>query len=455
MPRGFSCIFARHEIMPRRIQFLCHAVVQRRAEASRRRARRNRRLLRELQRNARMKAITLMICSCLLLATIKYRAPRTIWVFPRWVLNRNRIISTSCNVIIKYNNNFGCRSTHFWDHVVLQCFSPADWLENFRMRRETFNYLCDQLRPIISRRDTLLRKAISTERRVAICLWCLATPTEYRTIAHLFGVARSTVCSIVQETSAAIVQVLMRRYIEFPKGQKLKDVIDGFERKWGFPQCAGAIDGSHIPVCAPELNHTDYYNRKGFYSMIVQAVVDQDYLFRDICVGWPGSVHDARVLVNSSIYARILRGEVLQGYRRTILRHEIQPLLVGDSAYPIEKWLMKPFADNTMLTDQQKKFNYRLSRARIVAECAFGRLKARWRRVLKRNDMNLQHVPTVITACCILHNLCEIHGESFNDAWLSANTTSIVPSAPACQQSGRSDVPNVIRNTLMRYLNSH
>ena len=50
-------------------------------------------------------------------------------------------------------------------------------------------------------------------------------------------------------------------------------------------------------------------------------------------------------------------------------------------------WLVKPFNFNSSLTAKQKHFNYRLSRARIVVENAFGRLKARWRRLMKRNDM--------------------------------------------------------------------
>lgn len=85
-------------------------------------------------------------------------------------------------------------------------------------------------------------------------------------------------------------------------GNSLAGVVQGFRKKWNVPQCAGAIDGSHIPVRPPACNHTDYYNRKGWYSVILQAVVDHDYLFRDVMVGWLGSVHDARVLANSKIY---------------------------------------------------------------------------------------------------------------------------------------------------------
>ena len=122
---------------------------------------------------------------------------------------------------------------------------------------------------------------------------CYTLRISYST--PLFGVSRSTVCTIVHSTCQAIENNLLRKYVKFPTGDALKDVICNFESKWGFPQCVGAIDGSHIPISAPLQKHTDYYNRKGWYSMVVQAVVDHDYLFRDICVGCPGSVHDARI----------------------------------------------------------------------------------------------------------------------------------------------------------------
>ena len=61
-----------------------------------------------------------------------------------------------------------------------------------------------------------MRSAITVEHRVAITLWCLATCSEYRTIGHLFGVGRSTVCMIVHDTCAAIVKVLSDKYISFP-----------------------------------------------------------------------------------------------------------------------------------------------------------------------------------------------------------------------------------------------
>ena len=264
------------------------------------------------------------------------------------------------------------------------------------MSKETFAYLCHELKSSIRRQDTHMRSAITVEHRVAITLWCMATCIEYRTIGHLFGVGRSTVCMIIHDTCAAIVNVLTDKYISFPAGDNLKKVVERFKTKWEIPQCAGAIDGSHIPVKSPALNHTDYYNRKGFYSVVLQAVVDDDYLFRDVMVGWPGSVHDARVLANSSVYRKANQKEILNTNSIRIRGINVYPFLVGDSAYPLSSWLMKPFPYNTTLTSEKKHYNYIVSRARIVTENAFGRLKARWRRLMKQNDMSVSRVPPVI-----------------------------------------------------------
>ena len=131
----------------------------------------------------------------------------------------------------------------------------------------------------------------------------------------------------------------------------------------------------HTFQCAPTLNHTDYYNRKGWYSIIIQAVVDHNYIFRDVCIGWPGSVHDARVFANSTLCHKATSQKILSGHSKQIMGCDIPAFLVGDSGYPLLTWLMKAYAHNTSLTRAQRTYNYRLSRARIVVENAFGRLK--------------------------------------------------------------------------------
>ena len=72
--------------------------------------------------------------------------------------------------------------------------------------------------------------------------------------------------------------------------------MEGFETYCGFPQAAGAIDGSHIPILRPDESASNYYNHKGYYSIIMQTMVDFRGLFMDVYIGWPGKMHDARVL---------------------------------------------------------------------------------------------------------------------------------------------------------------
>ena len=149
-------------------------------------------------------------------------------------------------------------------------------------------------------------KAILVEKCVAITLRCLATCVEHHMIGHLFGITRSTVYIIVHQTINAIVKTLLQVYIKFPTGQSLKNLVKHFEEKWHFPQCA------HIPIHSHALNHTDYYNRKGFYSVVLQAVIDANYLFQEVYVGWPDSVHDTCVFVNLSLYQKANNDEILQ-----------------------------------------------------------------------------------------------------------------------------------------------
>ena len=63
-------------------------------------------------------------------------------------------------------------------------------------------------------------------------------------------------------------------YVKKPLPDEFRNIIDGFQQRWDFPQCAGAIDGTHIPIIGPEDERNEYFNRKGWYSIIMQGVVD-------------------------------------------------------------------------------------------------------------------------------------------------------------------------------------
>lgn len=309
------------------------------------------------------------------------------------------------------------RNTLFLDQVVSR-WSDTEFKENFRMSRHTYEYLCSELQVRLQRSPSCVREPLSVKQLVAIALWKLGTNSEYRSIGHLFGVGLSSVFVAVREVCEAIVDILLPRYIRIPPRDSICRVADGFNARWGFPQCVGAIDGTHIPIIAPNENALDYYNRKGHHSVIMQALVSFDYTFMDVYIGWPGSVHDARVLTNSRVYLEAEAGTLLPDRFQIINGKKIPMVIIGDPAYPLLPWLMKPFTDTGRLTEKQRYFNYRHSRARMVVECAFGRLKGRWRTLLKRVDIDVKFMPTYVAACCVLHNICEVHKDDFNDEWM-------------------------------------
>jgi hypothetical protein len=176
----------------------------------------------------------------------------------------------------------------------------------------------------------------------------------------------------------------------------------------------------HVPIKAPTEHPADYFNRNKYHSIVLQGVCDYRYCLTDVFFGFAGRVHDARVLANSTFYDLGMNGRLLPNRPRRIAGEDVPLVIIGDPAYPLLPWLMKPFGHRGQLNRAQQRFNYRLSRARMTIENTFGRLKGRWRCLLKKNEFTLDKIHTVVLACCILHNVCEIHKEPFHNRWLEA-----------------------------------
>lgn len=64
---------------------------------------------------------------------------------------------------------------------------------------------------------------------------------------------------------------------------------------------------------------------------------------------------------------------------------------------------MKPYS-HRWLSDEERIFNYRLSRARRVAENAFGILAARFCIFCRPISLSVETIDFVIKAACALHN---------------------------------------------------
>ena len=49
----------------------------------------------------------------------------------------------------------------------------------------------------------------------------------------------------------------------------------------------GLLDGTHTPYARPADSAKNYFNRKGFHSVIMQAVAFHHYFLTDIWIDWP------------------------------------------------------------------------------------------------------------------------------------------------------------------------
>ncbi|XP_015775178.1 PREDICTED: uncharacterized protein LOC107353343 [Acropora digitifera] len=147
--------------------------------------------------------------------------------------------------------------------------------------------------------------------------------------------------------------------------------MEEFEEMYGIPQIVGAIDGCHIEINAPSQNHEDYFKRKQHYSVNLQAIVDANLKFIHATVGYPSSIHDARVLRLSGLYDFAENEQILRSPIRNISGTDVGPLLTGDCASPLTTWLMKPFPYRGRLTPKQTKFNLKFSTLRCVVGKSF------------------------------------------------------------------------------------
>ena len=181
----------------------------------------------------------------------------------------------------------------------------------------------------------------------------------------------------------------------------------------------------------------------------MQAVCDMSLKFLDISVGYPGSLHDARVFSLSPFYDKVTKGQLLNGPTRLLNGITVGPIIAADSAYPLSSFIIKPFSNRRRLSETQVRFNKRFSALRSVIERAFGMLKNRWRLLLKLNEQKLDNVVRSITAACVLHNICIINddsGEEFLDADIP-NTVEPSPEVGFSSTDGED-----IRNAIMDYM---
>ena len=232
---------------------------------------------------------------------------------------------------------------------------------------------------------------------IITCDRWLTTSESIRQVSNRFGMGISTLHYVIRTVCVALIETFQSSVIKFPSdAQEWKIVHSEFASLFGFPNVAGAVDGSHIPIKSPPpQRQRAYFNRKNWHSIVLQGTVRASGAFMDVYCGWPGSVGDGRIWENSSLGNKI---------------HRIIPtgsFILADKAYALSSSLMTPYKRIKKKIEKDKKhYNLVHSQTRVVVETAFGALKMRWRRLQTDINLDLSFLPDIVVAACVLHNLC-------------------------------------------------
>ncbi|XP_060808111.1 uncharacterized protein LOC132903550 [Amyelois transitella] len=214
---------------------------------------------------------------------------------------------------------------------------------HLRMLPHQFDELLSKVESAIKKQDTHMRNAIPPKVKLEVTLRYLATGDSLYTLEALHRVARSTISLFIPEVCDAIYNVL-KDYMRIPGSEDWKRIEHGFRTKWNFPGCVGALDGKHINIFAPD-DTSDYYNYKGAHSIILLALVDDDYCFSYVNVGTNGRASDGGVYQKSNL---------AQALENNSLNFPDQSVIVADAAFPLKSYLMKPY--RTTPTRKEKIF---------------------------------------------------------------------------------------------------
>jgi hypothetical protein len=268
----------------------------------------------------------------------------------------------------------------------------------FRVDPPTFTFLMKHLQQDLkpTRRNSRGRAAIPATIVIATSLIYLSTGNTFASTALIIrnGISETSVSRCIRMFTKSVTKRLASKLITFPLTQSgLRRNADAFEARSLIPNIIGAIDGSHIRVAAPKHDESSFYNRKSFHSIILQAIVDPRGYFMSADCGFPGRMSDPKVLRYTPVYVKAMTWFGRFGF-----------YIYGDAAYPLLPWLMTGYRHQP--THDQELFNHHGSKARIIVEAAFGKLKGQWRclSVGLRTRSPSQWKDTVVTCVC-LHNL--------------------------------------------------
>ena len=278
-----------------------------------------------------------------------------------------------------------------------------------RMPPQMFDEIVARIGPRLQK-SNIHRQSLDPGMKIAITLRHLASGDKYPTLQYDFRVSRTTISLFVPEVCQAIVEEYKDEVISIPTTpDEWREIAETFQTRWNVPHACGALDGKHIAVRAPPRSGSLYHNYKGFFSVVLLALVDADYKFIWVDVGGNGCMSDAQIYNASELKECLEDGSI--GFPDPDPmpndNRDMPYFLLGDDAFGLRTYLMKPYSLRGMSRSQQIA-NYRISRGRRVVENAFGLLAQRWQLLLTTMMQKPETVRTIVETCVCLHNLMRI-----------------------------------------------
>ncbi|KAH7973717.1 hypothetical protein HPB49_004180 [Dermacentor silvarum] len=181
----------------------------------------------------------------------------------------------------------------------------------------------------------------------------LASGDTQRSLSFSYMIGRSTVSDIISETTQVIWETLKKRYVKCPtKPEEWRDIARGFEQRWNFPNSVGSTDGKHVTVEAPCNSGSENFNYKGSFSKILMAVCDSAYKFLYVEVGRSGGESDGGVFGRSTLCKALETGKLGIPQPTAIPGGHVAPyVILGDEAFPLKEYLMRPYPRRYIKTD--------------------------------------------------------------------------------------------------------
>ena len=275
------------------------------------------------------------------------------------------------------------------------------------MSPERLEHLLSLVGPRIQKQDTHLRESISAEECLVVTIRFLSSGDAQQSLCYFFRIGKTTISKIIAVTCQAVYDQLKDQYLSSPSSKEEMEIAKSFEELWNMPHVIGAIDGKCIRMRYPKFSGIQYYNYKGFFSLVLMAICDANYCFTLFDVGQFRSNNDSGILANSKM------GEAIENVSLKVPDFakinadtgKIPYYFIGDEIFPLKTWLMRPYPKKALVDDEEKKiFNYRQSRARRVIKNAFGILTARWRIFHKPIVATVENVETYTLSCLALQN---------------------------------------------------